>query len=127
MGHPAGFYLPARMPASVCQSKELNSWDSFRCLAILSVLFYHFTDRWIPLFPFGHFFAHIFQYGYLGVQFFFMISGFVISYTLDHTNSFREFCINRLSRLFPAMLLCSLLTLIIVRTLDNEFLFPYAA
>lgn len=108
------------------QPHRIELLDSFRCLAVLSVLLYHFTDRWIPLFPYGHFFHHLFQFGYLGVQFFFMISGFVISYTLANTHRFQSFFVNRFSRLFPAMLLCSVLTLLIVRALDSGNLFPYA-
>ncbi len=123
--HPAGSTASKDVPATM-PKQRIELLDSFRCLAILSVLLYHFTDRWIPLFPFGHFFRHLFQFGYLGVQFFFMISGFVISYTLAYTEHFRAFFVNRFSRLFPAMLLCSLLTLVVVRTLDHELLFPYA-
>ncbi|WCT13394.1 acyltransferase family protein [Mucilaginibacter jinjuensis] len=54
-----------------------------------------------------------------------MISGFVISYTLARTPSFRNFCLNRFSRLFPAMLFCSLLTYGGICLLDRPTTFPY--
>ncbi|HTD39422.1 MAG TPA: acyltransferase family protein, partial [Mucilaginibacter sp.] len=75
--------------------------DSFRFIAILSVMLFHFTYSWTARDPYGKFFLHIFHYGYLGVQFFFMISGFVISYTLENTPNLLSFYKNRFSRLFP--------------------------
>jgi len=100
--------------------------DSFRFIAILCVLLYHYTERWSSMYPYGHSFHHIFSFGFLGVEFFFMISGFVISYTLENTPSLVSFCTNRFSRLFPPMVLCTIITYIVVRTLDNHFLFANA-
>src|ERR1700733_3136318 len=100
--------------------------DSFRFIAILSVLLYHFTSSSISLFPYGNFYHHIFKFGYLGVNFFFMISGFVISYTLDNTTGLLSFWQNRFSRLFPPMLLCSAVTFIMVCWLDDHQLFKNA-
>jgi peptidoglycan/LPS O-acetylase OafA/YrhL len=48
-----------------------------------------------------------FSYGWLGVELFFIISGFVILMTLETCASFQEFMIRRWLRLFPAMLICS--------------------
>ena len=97
--------------------------DGFRFIAILFVMLYHFAYSWKAHDPYGKFFLHIFHYGYLGVQFFFMISGFVISYTLENTPNLLSFYKNRFSRLFPPMLLCSLTTLMVVYALDNDNLF----
>jgi peptidoglycan/LPS O-acetylase OafA/YrhL len=100
--------------------------DSFRFIAIISVLLYHFTNGNTSLYHYGNFYNHIFSFGYLGVHFFFIISGFVISYTLENTQSLLSFYKNRFSRLFPAMLLCSLITFTIICTLDNHLLFKNA-
>lgn len=100
--------------------------DSFRFIAVLLVLFYHFTELWIPLYPFGNFYHHLFRYGYLGVQFFFIISGFVISYTLENTPGLLTFYRNRFARLFPPMLLCSVLTFTIMMLMDTKNIFPNA-
>jgi peptidoglycan/LPS O-acetylase OafA/YrhL len=100
--------------------------DSFRFIAIMAVLLYHLTDSWLPLYPYGNFFNHIFKYGYLGVNFFFIISGFVISYTLENTASLASFYRNRFSRLFPAMLLCTVITFIVICLLDDRHLFKNA-
>jgi peptidoglycan/LPS O-acetylase OafA/YrhL len=51
----------------------------------------------------------LFSFGYLGVQLFFLLSGFVILMTLEKCNGFFHFIIKRWLRLFPAMLICSCL------------------
>jgi peptidoglycan/LPS O-acetylase OafA/YrhL len=100
--------------------------DSFRFIAVLCVLLYHLTDTWTSLYPYGNFFRHVFSFGYVGVQFFFMISGFVISYTLENTPNLLSFYRNRFARLFPPMLLCTFLTFITVCFLDDHLLFRNA-
>ncbi len=113
-------------------SKEtrIDILDSFRFLAIISVILYHYYSRWtIPahtqnLYPYGNSYAGYFQYGYLGVEFFFMISGFVILYTLEKSGTYGGFLIKRFIRLFPPMLLCSIVTYLLVILLDKDNLFP---
>ncbi|MCB1660093.1 MAG: acyltransferase, partial [Pseudomonadales bacterium] len=51
----------------------------------------------------------LFKLGWLGVQLFFLISGFVIFMTLDKTECFKVYIYKRWLRLFPAMLLASIL------------------
>jgi peptidoglycan/LPS O-acetylase OafA/YrhL len=51
----------------------------------------------------------LFKYGWLGVELFFLISGFVILMTLERCRTFSEFMWRRWKRLFPAMVLCSAL------------------
>jgi len=84
------------------------------------VLCFHYFSRWTPprwpsnYYPYGGRYAEfpLFNFGYLGVEFFFVISGFVISLTLFGSRSIREFVVKRIARLWPAMLICSLITLI---------------
>ena len=84
--------------------------DGLRGIAILLVVLYHAYARWPGLVPYGNTFAKlpIFAYGWLGVQLFFMISGFVIFMTLEKCRNFQEFILRRWLRLFPAMLVCSI-------------------
>ena len=80
-------------------------------MAILNVICYHFFARWtIPiyhenLYPWGEALAGIipFKYGYLGVQLFFAISGFVITSTLVTSTNFAVFWKKRFIRLFPSL------------------------
>lgn len=111
------------------QLERLNLLDSFRFIAIVMVLFYHYYSRWtspiskISLYNYEYTFD-VFKYGYLGVEFFFMISGFVIYFTLTKTNSFWLFLKKRFFRLFPTMVLCSLITLLVLSFFDNNKIFP---
>ena len=90
--------------------KRISYLDGHRGIAILLVLLYHAFSRWTELVPYGNDFADfpLFRFGYLGVELFFLISGFVILMTLEKFNSFTEFMYHRWLRLFPAMLICSL-------------------
>jgi peptidoglycan/LPS O-acetylase OafA/YrhL len=68
---------------------RLKSLDGLRAIAALGVVAYHFREP-------------TFYYGLLGVELFFVISGFVILMTVEHMYSTREFAIARATRLYPA-------------------------
>ena len=90
--------LPAKPTAAV---ERLQILDLLRFLAAMSVVFYHMTYR--PAFlggdPSSHFpvVQAISRFGFLGVELFFLISGFVIlwsasgrtAYSDDRDRSFR--------------------------------------
>jgi peptidoglycan/LPS O-acetylase OafA/YrhL len=90
------------------------------------VMLYHFTDRWVALYPYGNFYGQLFGNGFMALNFYFMISGFVINYTLENTSGPGAFVRNRISRLVPPMVLCSLITFFVVRAMDEHFIFPNA-
>jgi peptidoglycan/LPS O-acetylase OafA/YrhL len=103
--------------------------DSFRALSILSVMLFHFFSH--PLYEINGYYPSMyagkfqyFKYGNLGVHFFFMISGFVISYTLIKTESIFQFWIKRWVRLFPSMLIASLFLFIFYYIINDNILFP---
>lgn len=85
--------------------------DGFRGIAILLVVFFHAFARWPDRVPYEYQYADLFfvKYGWLGVNLFFMVSGFVIYMTLERCTSFREFLWRRWLRLFPAMLVVSII------------------
>lgn len=91
--------------------ERISYLDGHRGLAILLVLLYHAYSRWSEVVPYGDEFKYspLFSNGWLGVNLFFMISGFVILMSLERSSSFTEFIYRRWLRLFPAMLICSLL------------------
>jgi len=107
-------------------AKRISILDSFRFLAIIAVLLFHYTYWWGISYPYGIFFGHTFAYGLYGVEFFFIISGFVICYTLENTSGLASFWKNRLIRLLPPMVLCSLIIFLVFNAFDNENLFPHA-
>ncbi len=106
-------------------SDRIELLDSFRAISILSVMLFHYFSRWCNsnLYPYGDQYD-FFKYGYLGVHFFFIISGFVIYYSLERTDSILTFFKKRFIRLFPPILIASILTYITFLLFDKKHLFP---
>lgn len=104
-------------------NKRIYILDSFRAIAILLVMVFHYFSRWTSLYPYGEKYD-FFSYGKMGVHFFFVISGFVILYTLECTPNFIIFWKKRMLRLFPSMLIASTITFLIFILFDNGLLFP---
>ena len=108
---------------------RIDLLDVFRFIAIFLVIFFHYFSAFarpgieVPhSSPYSEFI--LFKYGYLGVELFFMISGFVIFLTLENCRSIKSFFIKRIIRLFPAMLVCSVFTYIAVSLIDHDMRFP---
>jgi peptidoglycan/LPS O-acetylase OafA/YrhL len=98
---------------------RLAALDGLRLLAALMVVFYHYVALARPwghatdtIFPTSHRAA---QYGWLGVEVFFLISGFVICMSV-WGRTLGEFAASRISRLFPAYWAGILLTVAVVKT-----------
>lgn len=97
--------------------------DGFRAIAILGVVLYHYFYRWNdPVTP--YYGSDFFHQGFRGVEFFFMISGFVICYSLENTSSLNVFWKKRFIRLFPSMFIASILTFGFLRLFDYNLIFP---
>lgn len=105
------------------KNNRIEVLDSFRGIAIVMVIFFHFFSRWTNLYPYEKNYDY-FGYGKYGVHFFFMISGFVILFTLQRTKSLVQFWFNRFVRLLPGMFFASILTYVFFNCFDNKFLFP---
>lgn len=97
-------------------SSRVNEIDFLRFFAALAVVFFHYTFRgyaadamspvpYPSLAPFS-------KYGYLGVELFFMISGFVILMTAAN-GSVQSFITSRLTRLYPAFWACCTITFLV--------------
>lgn len=99
-------------------NNRIGSLDLLRLLAALAVVGFHYLWR-------GHAGATPFLDGeataaaswalpgYLGLNLFFMISGFVIAWSAEG-RSFSEFAIARFSRLYPGFIICMTLTAVIL-------------
>lgn len=97
-------------------SNRVNEIDLLRFIAALSVLVFHYAFR-------GHAaddmtrlsmpaLAPLAAYGYLGVELFFLISGFVILMTVQGV-SLGAFIASRVGRLYPAFWICCTLTFLV--------------
>ena len=101
--------------------KYRNEIDGLRALAIISVVIYHF-------------FPHIMPSGFLGVDIFFVISGYLITGHFislqknNTTNSLRVFYSRRIKRLFPALFVFfTITTLVLTNIFLNSDINKYAS
>ncbi len=104
---------------AVLQSKQhFHILDGLRGIAALAVVVFHFMEWIIPDFT-QNFIGH----GFLAVDFFFCLSGFVIAYAYDKRlpqMGIRAFFTSRLIRLHPLVIIGTLLGLL------GLFLDPFA-
>lgn len=106
------------MPVNSPSSKPLayrSDIDGLRAIAVLSVIAFHINEKWLP----G---------GFLGVDIFFVISGYLISLLLlkeinaTGTVSFLAFYERRIRRIMPALLLvisCTVIAGLLLLTPDK--------
>jgi peptidoglycan/LPS O-acetylase OafA/YrhL len=101
-----------KLPVVLHTLKYNPSLDGIRGIAILAVLLFHIWPN-------------IFKYGFLGVDLFFILSGYLMTqiiYNKLHQNafSFKEFYRNRIRRIFPS----AIIVLIFIIIIGYLFLFP---
>ncbi|MEN8168871.1 MAG: acyltransferase family protein [Pseudomonadota bacterium] len=88
--------ISSKNPASFYHPKYRSDIDGLRAIAIMSVVCFHAYPSWLP----G---------GFVGVDIFFVISGYLISVIIFKnlsagTFSFGEFYMRRVKRIFPALI-----------------------
>ncbi len=93
--------------SAVKKSRYIAPIDGLRAIAVIAVMLYHAGIKWIP----G---------GFLGVDLFFVISGYVITRLIldsiaeSSALDLREFYAARIRRLYPSLLLLIALTTVVV-------------
>lgn len=102
-----------RTPAQTAlQSPKIGSINTLRFISAIMVIFYHFTftfyhgDLSYIDIPVLRYLSH---YGYLGVDIFFIISGFVISLSAEGRNAYTFFK-SRIGRLYPVFWISAIIT-----------------
>lgn len=112
------------MNAVPARSREpyLHSLDLLRGVAAIAVCIYHINFMLTP-----H--AQLMSGGYLCVDLFFLLSGFVIARTYDHRiasgMSLRFFCVQRLARLYPLFVIATLLGFVVINARLYEIAHGY--
>lgn len=93
--------------------RQVKGLDGLRGLAVLAVVIYHF-------------FSDILPGGYLGVDLFFVLSGFLITsllvreYRVNNTISLKDFWIRRFRRILPAALVTLFIVTAIVTAIGGD-------
>lgn len=105
------------------KSKRNDFLDVMRGIAAISVVLYHYLYRgWInsdfTTESFGEY-DGVFKYGYLGVQFFFIISGYMISVSILNKKPY-SFLKSRALRLYPAYWICLTITIMFMALFGME-------
>ena len=93
----------------------LNRLTGVRAIAAVFVVFFHFGDSFATLFPSVALFRPLYKSGDMGVDLFFLLSGFILS--LNYLDGFKTFSKNnyfqflhaRLARIYPVHLFTLLL------------------
>ncbi|MCG7600598.1 acyltransferase [Halomonas sp. McH1-25] len=92
---------------AIGQKREFHSLTALRGIAATLVVIFHFSGGFLPSLQLERYTA-FFRQGYLWVDFFFLLSGFVLTHAYGKTfsNRFdwsraRTFAIGRLARLYP--------------------------
>ena len=80
-----------------------GSIDSLRGLSIILVVMYHYTFHYDQNYLFfNNEKITIFSSGWIGVDIFFLVSGYCIAMTIQKSKNFYLFITRRFSRLYPA-------------------------
>ena len=88
--------------------------DVFRGIAALTVVLYHYLFRFDQLYELETLSVEGLWLGRYGVHFFFLISGFVICWSLSNARGLAAFALSRFSRIYPAYWVAVIATFSIV-------------
>ncbi|MBN9598500.1 MAG: acyltransferase [Afipia sp.] len=114
----------SELPSHTFEAGRVETLDLLRLFAVAVVVLFHFgfhgptgpAQTYVAVPQFDGFA----RYGYLGVQLFFVISGFVIAYSAMG-RSVSQFAIARISRLYPAFLFCMTLSFLVTLVFGSAY------
>lgn len=95
------------------QKNRLLELDALRGIAAVSVMIFHYSIN-----QNGGKLGWEFRYGVTGVDLFFMISGFVITLSIQKIQKWQDFAIFRFARLYPTFWACVLITTLFILFYD---------
>lgn len=98
-GAPAADSAASAAPVAKPRFENL---DAMRAVSILAVIFYHYTSRFPASYTGLDPLPFRFDNGWLGVDLFFIISGYCIFMTVAHAATLAQFWSKRVARIYPA-------------------------
>lgn len=101
--------------STLAASGRLEWLDAIRGISCLAVVLYHYTARFDEIYGHDFHVPYFLRAGSVGVLAFFIVSGFVISLTLNRNNSPVHFLFNRFARLYPTYWVALILTYLVVQ------------
>lgn len=106
-------------------NNRLVALDGLRGIAIFMVMGFHYfaIESHYSILPYGSKLGDvsIFKYGFMGVDLFFIISGFVIALTLQSCPSPRHFFMRRFARIWPTLTAASIITFFVLNISQSPF------
>jgi len=123
---PMSFRSESRAP--ILAGRHLPELDGIRGIAICFVVVFHCSSIASPATPLASFYVRVASIGWIGVDLFFVLSGFLITAilldTFDSRNYFRSFYTRRILRIFPLYYLSVGLWTLAVWLLPSNFFEP---
>lgn len=108
---------------AISGNKRIEFLDFIRGLAALAVAIGHSTEKYNL--TARHWLFHEFSLGIFGVTAFFILSGFVIPFTIERYKNLKLFWINRFFRLFPLYWISLIVVTIVLLSALHPGLSPY--
>lgn len=93
---------------------RIKELDAFRGIAAMLVVLFHYTTMYNKIYKTSSI-VDIY-WGWLGVPFFFILSGFVITLTVEKYKNPLEFFKNRFLRLYPTYWICLFISVVVLCT-----------
>ncbi len=100
-------------------SGRFQEIDVLRGLAAVIVVGSHYTSHWARYFHEPPFQIDL-MYGYYAVKLFFIISGFVIYFTIQRCETWLDFGVSRFARLYPAYIVSLTFATVVAVTVFGE-------
>lgn len=105
------------MRSEMHKGERLYLLDIGRLFAIVAVMLYHFFSAHTESCPYGDAYPY-FEYGYLGVCFFFILTGYTIIESMARSDSILSFWKKKLLRIWLPLFLCACLTYFFTRVIS---------
>lgn len=96
--------------------KRIEELDGLRGIAAVIVVLFHYFKRYDQIYGHQNLNTNWTAYGYNGVHLFFIISGFVIFWSLNNTKKPLDFIVSRFARLYPIYWAALILTFLFITT-----------